>query len=234
MVGDGLDADPSPPAAGAGERSRRQLLSAGGLLGAAALVAGCTSKVKQSSNVPLTKHTKGAEHDVKLLNGLLRLEYRSIYAYTACIPLLPQPAPPPKNQKSRAAPPTPANPNAPQPPLELLAPLAYTAAQQFLTHELAHVTELTGFIGQAGGDPVKPQASYDLGQPRTKQDVLTLLHRCEQQLLRGYHEALTQLTPPQLRGAAAAIMANHAQHISIVRLQLGLTPIPEAFLSTAE
>jgi hypothetical protein len=233
VVSGGIEAEP-PSGPEAAERSRRQLLSRGGILGAAALVAGCTSKVKQSSNVPLTSHTPGAQRDVELLNGLLRLEYRSIYAYTACIPLLPQPAPPPKHQKPKAPSPKSRPANAPPPPLELLVPLAYTAAQQFLTHQLAHVTELTGFIGQAGGHPVKPQASYNLGHPRTKQDVLILLHRIEQQLLTGYLEALTELNPAELRGAAAAIMANHAQHISILRMQLGLTPIPDAFVSSPE
>jgi ferritin-like protein len=233
VVSGGIEADPPLPPAPGGERSRRALLARGGALGLAALVAGCTSKVKQPSNVPLNKHTPGAERDVDILNGLLSLEYRSIAAYTACIPLVPKPVPPPKNQAPQTPPPsTPSK--KPPPPLRLMVPLAYTAFQQFLSQELAHVTELNGFIGQVGGHPVKPAVSYDLGHPKTKLDVLMLLHRIEESLQAAYLHAVGLLTPQELRGAAAAIFANHAQHSSVLRLQLGLAPIPSAFVSRPE
>src|SRR5689334_2709328 len=59
-------------------RSRRELLAAGGGLGAAALLAGCTSKVAPPSNVELPKHSPQTGRDVHILNGLLALEYRAI------------------------------------------------------------------------------------------------------------------------------------------------------------
>ena len=237
MVDECTDGEPSFPAAGADERSRRQLLSGGGaaaLGGAALLLAGCTSKVKTPSHVPITSKTPGVKQDIKALNALLQLEYRSIAAYTQCIPLLPQPAPPPA-AKSQPSPSPPQAGNQPPPPLTLLVPLAYTAAQTFQTQELAHVRELTGFIRQAGGQAHKPAAFYDLGrQPRTRLEVLTLLHAKEEKVMAGYLRVTDWLTPPQLRGAAAAILANHAQHSTVIRLELGLPPVPSAFLARPE
>jgi hypothetical protein len=236
VVGGGPEDDPTLPSASSGERSRRELLTrGGGLLGAAALLAGCTSKVAQPSNVHIDKGAPGAREDARLLNALLAMEYRSIAAYTDSIPLLPQPPPPakqPKDQGLFAPPSGPANKNAPPPALTLMVPLAYAAAQQFLTQELAHVNDLTGLIKQAGGHPVKPAAFYDFGHPRTKREVLLLLHHTEELLLRSYHHATPLLNPPALRGAAAAIFANHAQHSTVLRLELGLPPIPSAFVSS--
>lgn len=236
MVDECTDGEPSSPAAAVDEHSRRQLLSGGAatLGGAALLLAGCTSKVKTPSHVPINSKTPGVKQDIKALNALLQLEYRSIAAYTQCIPLLPQPTPPPPNQ---SPPPPPSNQpsNQPPPPLKLLVPLAYTAAQTFQTHELAHVRELTGFIRQAGGQAHKPAAFYDLGrQPRTRLEVLTLLHANEEKVMAGYLRVTDWLTPRELRGAAAAILANHAQHSSIIRLELGLPPVPSAFLARPE
>jgi Ferritin-like domain len=234
VVGDALEGDPPLPPGAGGERSRRQLLSGGGgglLAASAVLLAGCTSKVKTPSHVPITRTTPGVKHDIAALNALLSLEYRSIAAYTQCIPLLPQPAPPPSGGSQPPPPPT----NQPPPPLVLMAPLSFTAAQTFQDHELSHVRELTGLIHQAGGQADKPAAFYDFGpEPKTKLDVLKLLHATEEKVLAGYLGVVDRLTPKQLRGAAAAILANHAQHSTIIRLELGLPPIPSPFLSRPE
>ncbi len=48
--------------------------------------------------------------------------------------------------------------------------------------------------------------------------------------MQGYLGVIETLTPKELRGATAAILANHAQHSSIIRLELGLPPVPSAFL----
>ena len=234
MVDDGIEDDPSRSSA-VGERSRRQLLGGGGTaaLGGALLLAGCTSKVKTPSHVPISPKTAGVDHDIRALKTLLELEYRSIAAYTQCIPLLPQPAPPSTSGSQGPAPSPPTN--QPPPPLVLMVPLSFTAAQTFQTHELAHVRELKGFIRQAGGHAVKPAAFYDLGpQPKTRREVLTLLHQTEEKLMAGYLGVIETLTPKELRGAAAAILANHAQHSTVIRLELGLSPIPSAFLSRPE
>ncbi|HEY1523518.1 MAG TPA: DUF4439 domain-containing protein [Solirubrobacteraceae bacterium] len=235
MVGDAIEGEPSHDPALGGERSRRQLLSRGGTaaLGGALVLAGCTSKVKTPSHVPISPKTPHVKQDIKILKMLLGLEYRSIAAYTQCIPLLPQPAPPPSGGSQPPAPSPPGH--KPPPPLVLMVPLSFTAAQTFQDHELSHVRELSGFIRQAGGKAMKPASFYDLGpQPKSRADVLKVLHEAEQKLLAGYLGVVNLLTPKELRGAAAAILANHAQHSAIIRLELGLAPIPGAFLSGPE
>lgn len=230
-MSEGSEGDPSLTAASAGERSRRQLLSGGGALAAAAaLVAGCDSKVKQPSNLHISRHDPNLVQDAAALNALLALEYRSIAAYTYSIPLLPQPPAPPSSGSQ--PPPAPSPPsNQPPPPLVLMVPLSYTAAQTFLSQELGHVTELKGYIHQTGTPPVKPEASYDFGHPKTKQDALELLHRTEEELMAGYLGVTALLSPNGLRGSAAAIFANHAQHSTILRMELGLAPNPSPFVS---
>ncbi|MFL5822445.1 MAG: ferritin-like domain-containing protein [Solirubrobacteraceae bacterium] len=214
-----------------GARSRRELLSAGALAGAAVLVTGCTSKVAPPKTITLPKRGAAVKRDVRVLNGLLAQEHRAVAAYTASIPLLPQPAPAPKDSSSPApsAPPS----NDPPPALQLQVPLASAAAARFLSQELAHVRELSGFIQQVGAHPVKPALSYDLGHPQTKQEILLLLESVEQAQLAAYLKATTMLSPGKLRAAAAAIYANHAQHISLLRFELGLRPIPSPFVTPA-
>lgn len=58
---------------------------------AAELADGCSTRVR-SSNVPLSKHTRGAQADAALLGDLLDRERYGIAAYSAAIPLLTRPA----------------------------------------------------------------------------------------------------------------------------------------------
>ncbi len=108
------------------------------------------------------------------------------------------------------------------------------AAELFLTQELSHAGEMHGLVKQAGGRPHKAQASYDLGRPKSALDVVRLLHDIEQRQLRVYLGAITKLSPGTVRAAAGAVLANDAQHVSVLRSALGLAPIPSAFVSGAE
>jgi hypothetical protein len=199
------------------------------MLGAAALLAGCGEKVAPPSNLTLSKRTPGAQEDIRILNGLLALEFRAVAAYTAVVPLLPQP---PKPQPSPTAPPPP-----PAPPpfvnsrLIPVVPLSAASASQVLGLELSHAGELSGLVMQAGGTPVKPEASYDLGHPKGKRELLLLLHRVERAQLAAYLHALSSLSVGGLRAAAAAIFANEAQQIAVLRLELGMPPVPSAFVT---
>jgi hypothetical protein len=111
---------------------------------------------------------------------------------------------------------------------------ATKAAKQFLGQELAHLAELQGFIKQAGGKAPKPPAFYDLGEPGDERQVLELLHRAERAQLRGYLDAIPRLSPPRLRGAIAAILANDAQHTAVLRAHLGLEAVPATLVTPAE
>jgi hypothetical protein len=67
--------------------SRRQLLGASGAAGAASLAAGCGVLPEKTSTLEKIALTVDRP-DVPILEGLLRLEYRLAYAYTASLPRL--------------------------------------------------------------------------------------------------------------------------------------------------
>jgi hypothetical protein len=130
--------------------------------------------------------------------------------------------------------------------LERRAITAYTAgipllegydrrvATEFLKQELGHAGRLLVLIKTAGGPANAPAPSYDLGEPQSRKQVLELLRRVEQAQIAGYLNAIGVLSPGQLRAAAASILADHAQHISILRSVLGTAPVPSAFVSGRE
>jgi hypothetical protein len=239
VVSGPTDSDPALAPAPDDPRSRRALLAGGGAaaLGAAAVLSGCGSAA-QKSNVPLTKHSPGAKHDVRILNHLLDLEYRAIYAYTASIPLLAaanrQNKKPHKKTSSTPVLPPSAKKKKPPAPLSTVPLLASNAAADFLSQEVDHSLELKRIIMQAGGRPVRPAPSYNVGNPSTKRELLMGLHSIEQAQLVAYLEAATVLTPGQLRAAAAAIFSNEAQHAMVLRMQLGLPAIPSPFVTGQE
>jgi hypothetical protein len=221
----------SGPDENASPRSRRQLLARGGgaVVGAAALLAGCSEKVHPPSNISLSKSTPGSKRVVEVLNRLLALEWRAIAAYTVLVPLLPQP-PTPSNPPPPGPPPPP-NPNQ---PLNLRVPLAVAAARNFLGLETSHAGELQGIIKQAGGTPVKAKASYDLDHASGKLGIIRYLHDIEQEELAAYMHAVRSLPAGRVRRAVAAILANEAQQILSLRLVLHLPPAPAALVTAKE
>jgi rubrerythrin len=108
------------------------------------------------------------------------------------------------------------------------------AAQLFLEQELSHAGEMYGLVKQAGGRPNKPKAAYDLGHPSTAADVLRLLHDLEQREVRLYLGVITRLSPGSVRAAVAAVLANDAQHVAVLRSTLGMVPLPSPFVTGAE
>jgi hypothetical protein len=109
-----------------------------------------------------------------------------------------------------------------------------TVAQQFLGQELSHADELGGLIRLAGSKPAKAKPSYDLGHPRTHRDVVRLLHTLERAQVAAYLDAIPRVYLGSVRAALAAVVANDAQHISVLRPALGLAAMPEALLTGAE
>lgn len=116
----------------------------------------------------------------------------------------------------------------------LLSSPSKEAAQRFLSQEIAHAGELAGLIGQAGGKPFKPRQHYDLGNPRTPYEVLGLLYRIEQAQIASYLQSIQLLSNGSIRAAISAILANDAQHQSVLALALGRNPVPSAFVGTGE
>jgi hypothetical protein len=108
------------------------------------------------------------------------------------------------------------------------------AAKHFLVQEVSHIQQLGNLVTVAHGAPHGPQPSYDLGHPRSETQILELIHRAEQATVRAYLDAIPKLTPGAARAAAASILANEAQHVSVIRRNLGLDPIPDAVVTAAE
>jgi hypothetical protein len=82
--------------------------------------------------------------------------------------------------------------------------------------------------------PHGPRGSYDLGRPKNQTQILDLIHRAEQATVRAYLDAIPKLTPGAARAAAASILANEAQHVSVIRRNLALDPVPDATVTAVE
>jgi Ferritin-like domain len=117
--------------------------------------------------------------------------------------------------------------------LPLLGRSAAKVAKQFLGQEAAHASTLAGLVKQAGGVAVMPAPRYALGQP-VPGAIVSLLHRLENAQVVAYVELIPQLSPGRLRSTAAAIMANDAQHVAVLRAELGRPPVPAAFAGGSE
>lgn len=118
--------------------------------------------------------------------------------------------------------------------IPLLSPAGRKDGKLFLTQELSHAGELGGLVRQAGGTAHKGRETYSLGHPRNEEDVLNLLHRIERAQINAYLNAIPKVSLGSTRAALAAVMANDAQHISVLRLSLGRRPIPTALVTGHE
>ena len=118
--------------------------------------------------------------------------------------------------------------------IPLLAPATHKAGQLFLNDEISHAGDLAGLVRAAGGKPIKPAPSYELGHPRTSQEVLQLLHDVENAQIAAYVDAIPVLEPGTLKQQVASILANDAQHVAVVRAALGQPAIPSAFVTGRE
>jgi hypothetical protein len=105
------------------------------------------------------------------------------------------------------------------------------AGQLFLNDEISHAGDVAGLVREAGGKPIKPAPSYELGHPRTSEEVLMLLHAVENAQIAGYLYAIQQLEPGVVKQQVASILANDAQHVAVVRAALGQSAIPSAFVN---
>ncbi len=146
---------------------------------------------------PLREEIRTGAHvapgDLPFLNALLDVEHYAIAAYAAGIPLL--------------------------------GPLNSPGAKmgkQFLAQELAHAVELSDLAKRAGGKPRKPQASYNLGHPRSAAEALALLEHAENVQLQAYLAMLPRLSGGHVRAALLTIYANDAQHLAVLRGHAGL------------
>jgi rubrerythrin len=118
--------------------------------------------------------------------------------------------------------------------IPLLGHPAIDYAKQFLAHELSHVAELSALIHDGGGKPNAALTTYDLGHPRSAQDVLALLRGAERMTIGAYLDAIPKLTERRIRSTMASILANEAEHVSVLRTTLGERPVPSAFVTAVQ
>ena len=118
--------------------------------------------------------------------------------------------------------------------IPLLSGRTQKAAKQFLGQDLEHGGKLWGLIKKAGGKPVEALGSYDLGRPRNTMELLALLHSVEANVVAGYLQAIPRLSQGKARADVASILANEAQHVSVLRAKLRLEPVPSALVSGHE
>ena len=112
-------------------------------------------------------------------------------------------------------------------------PLAQ-AGQQFLSEEIEHTGELISLIKTSGGKAGPRANSYPIGHPTDAAGVIALLHTLETMQIAYYLEWIPRLTPGPTRAAAATILTVDSQHVTMLRLTQGQTPVPSAFVTGAE
>ena len=84
-------------------------------------------------------------------------------------------------------------------------------------------------LGATRPAPPAADARSILGRPTTQRGFARLAIALELQAVAAYHEAQFKLSDPDLRLLSARIMANHGQHLAVLRQLAGEPPVPHAF-----
>jgi len=98
-------------------------------------------------------------------------------------------------------------------------------ARLFAEQEQEHVDGLGRALGRLGGNA--PRAPGRSSVPATIRSALEL----ETRLVAAYQEALGSLASGEVVSTATSIVANHAQHLVVLRQTLGLDPSPTPFVT---
>jgi bacterioferritin (cytochrome b1) len=116
----------------------------------------------------------------------------------------------------------------------LLGGFGQKMAGQFLSQELLHAGILRKLVHDAGGQPHNPLGHYDFGRPRGRRQLLALLHDLEREQIAAYLHAIPRMSTPFLRQTLASVLANDAQHVTVLRAQQGIAALPGPFLTATE
>jgi len=150
-------------------------------------------------------HAQGygeAAADLKILNVALGLEHEAIAAYQA-------------GAESG-----------------LLAKAVLDVAVLFQGQHKQHRDVLASTIRKAGATAVEPKKMTEYAWPKlgSQGDVLMFAARLEAGAATAYLGALKSIQNKDYLTAAASIMGNEAQHLTVLRQALGENPVPVAFL----
>jgi hypothetical protein len=107
-----------------------------------------------------------------------------------------------------------------------------SAARQFRAQEQEHVDSTTKTLRGIGGEAEPPAETIEAGDLKTRADNLEFLYEMESATIDAELNAVSRLTVDWPRPLIAAMAANQAQRLVLLRRALGSTPletIPSAF-----
>ncbi len=110
---------------------------------------------------------------------------------------------------------------------------ARVLALRLQDQERAHADGLSEAILQLGGTPSKPQPTYSFPRLRGQAAALRFATGIENRAIAAYMRTLPRLTSPDLRGTAAAIVTDEAEHLAVLLGELGRPQLPQAFVTGA-
>ncbi len=95
-----------------------------------------------------------------------------------------------------------------------------------------HRDVLASTIRKAGATPVDPKKMAEYAWPKlgSQGDALMFAAKLEAGAATAYLGALKSIQNKDYLTAAASIMGNEAQHLTVLRQALGESPVPAAFL----
>ena len=171
--------------------------------GSAVFLAACGDDDDDDDGQAATTDTGGGEGDIAVLNSALELEHLAVAAYTAGA--------------------------------GLLEGDVREVGTLFRDQEQEHADGLAQAIRELGGTPNEPKPEREYAPMfeglRNQEDVLRFAVDLENTAVAAYIDALPKLTSGELRGTAAAIVTNEAEHISVLLGALGEDQVPDAFVT---
>lgn len=127
--------------------------------------------------------------------------------------------------------------------LELTAVEAYTRAGQllqgavaavgasFLEQEREHAAAIERAVKDLGGRPTKEVLELDFSDIGSQEDALQFATNLENVAIAAYVDSIPKLSSGDLRATAAQIVANEAEHVTVLQAALGNPPVASAFVS---
>lgn len=115
--------------------------------------------------------------------------------------------------------------------LPLLQGAVAAVGGSFLDHEREHVAAIERAIKDLGGRPTKTAQEFDLSDVRSQDEALQFANNLESVAIAAYVDSIPKLSSGDLRSTAAQIVANEAEHVTVLQAALGNPPVASAFVS---
>lgn len=118
----------------------------------------------------------------------------------------------------------------------LLSPGLRAVVRRFQGHEQLHANTLTKALTDLGGTPPPKSTVADIdtvvkgiADVRSQRDVANFAIELELAAVAAYDDAQSKFIDAKLLQSGAAIMANEAQHLVVLRQSVQAPPVPNAF-----